>query len=90
MEFTIDENRMTLEEIAEVFDLSIVALKDYNPQLINTYLPRGTYQLNLPVDKYDKYMDVVNKQKMNDNSDSDSSQNKNIDDMTLSNLPSAE
>ena len=46
---------MTLEQIAGVFDLSIVALKDFNPQLINTFLPRGTYELNLPVDNYNKY-----------------------------------
>ena len=90
IEFTIDENRMTLEEIAEVFDLSIVALKDYNPQLINTYLPKGTYQLNLPVDKVDKYMDTVKKQKNNVDMDEDSSRHEVVNDMTLSNLPPAE
>jgi hypothetical protein len=46
---------MTLEQIASIFDMSIVALKEFNPQLVNTHLLRGTYKLKIPVENYMKY-----------------------------------
>jgi hypothetical protein len=87
LDFTIDATQMTLEQIAGVFDLSIVALKDFNPQLRNTYLPRGTYQLYLPVDNYYNYMEKVEKQRMNGDMNSESPEDLNGDDITLSKLP---
>lgn len=55
VEFTVNENQMTLEQIASIFDMSIVALKEFNPQLVNTHLLRGTYKLKIPVENYMKY-----------------------------------
>ena len=55
VDFTVDENQMTLEQIASIFDISIVALKEFNPQLVNTHLLRGTYKLKIPVENYVKY-----------------------------------
>jgi len=55
VEFTVDENQMTLEQIASIFDMSIVALKEFNPQLVNSHLLRGTYKLKIPVENYMKY-----------------------------------
>ena len=55
VDFTVDENQMTLEQIASIFDISIVALKEFNPQLVNTHLLRGTYKLKIPVENYIKY-----------------------------------
>jgi len=55
VEFTVDENQMTLEQIASIFDMSIVALKEFNPQLVNSHLLRGTYKLKIPVENFSKY-----------------------------------
>ena len=55
VDFTVDENQMTLEQIASIFDISIVALKEFNPQLVNTHLLRGTYKLKIPVENFSKY-----------------------------------
>jgi len=88
IEFTIHGNQMTLEEIASVFDMSIVALKEFNPQLRNTYLPQGTYELNLPVDKYLKYKEKENGEEINGVFSLENPQHPNVDDISSSRLPS--
>jgi hypothetical protein len=55
--FVIEESSMTLEEIASEFDLSLVALKEYNPQLINTHLIKGSHQLKIPVVNHAAYLE---------------------------------
>lgn len=56
-EYTINENRQSLEEIASLFDMSIVALKEYNPELINSHLINGTYILKIPVENHLRYIE---------------------------------
>ena len=48
IEFKVTKNKMSIEEIAQLFNMRIVALKDYNPHLKNSYLPGGLYTLNVP------------------------------------------
>ena len=43
---------MTLEKIANLCNLSIAELKNFNPSLISSYLPRGEYKLNIPSTNY--------------------------------------
>ena len=57
IDFMIQKETMFLEEIATAFNMSIVALKETNPYLINTHLNKGTYQLNIPVENYQWYID---------------------------------
>jgi hypothetical protein len=87
IEFTIHENQMTLEEIASAFNMSIVALKEFNPQLRNTYLPQGKYELNLPVDKYLEYKEKENGEKLNGAFSLENPHHPNVDDMGSSKLP---
>lgn len=87
IEFTIHETQMTLEEIATVFNMSIVALKEFNPQLRNTYLPKGTYELNLPVDKYLKYKENESGSELNGTFGLENPQRPNVDDIISSKLP---
>jgi len=89
VEFTINENQMTLEQIADVFNLSIVALKDFNPEIRNTHLLRGKYQLKIPVENYIKYMELIEEQNLKGNASLENSEDPNLDDITLSKLPSS-
>ena len=57
VDFMIQKEKMFLEEIASTFNMSIVALKETNPHLINTHLYRGTYELDIPVENYQWYID---------------------------------
>jgi hypothetical protein len=87
--FTVYENQMTLQQIASVFDMSIVALKEFNPQLRNTYLPRGTYNLKLPVEKYMKYKEDEEKKNLGGAISLENPEHLNIDDIILSKLPAS-
>ena len=87
VDFTINENQMSLEQIAEVFDLSIVALKDFNPQLRDNHLLRGTYQLKVPVENYIKYLELLEEQKTNGEVRLEKFDHATVDDITLSKLP---
>lgn len=89
LEFTIHGNKMTLEEIAAVFDMSIVALKEFNPQLRNTYLPQGTYQLKLPVDKFIRYREKEEGENLNGAFSLENPEYPNVDDIGLSKLPTS-
>jgi hypothetical protein len=89
LEFTIHENQMKLEEIAGVFDLSIVALKEFNPQLRKTYLPKGSYQLKVPVENYLKYKEREERQDTNGAFSLENPQHSNVDDISSSQLPSS-
>jgi len=86
IDFTINENQMTLEQIAEVFDLSIVALKDFNPQIRNSHLLRGTYQLKVPVENYKKYMELIEEQNLNDKMNLENPEQTAVDEITLSKI----
>lgn len=57
VDFTIQKDKMFLKEIASTFNMSIVALKETNPHLINTHLNRGTYELNIPVENHQWYFE---------------------------------
>ena len=57
IEFTIHKNKLTLEEIATAFEMSLVALKEFNPQLINSHLIRGSYKLKVPTENYSRYVE---------------------------------
>ena len=87
LEFTISENQMTLEEIASVFDMSIVALKEFNPQLRDTFLPRGTYQLKVPVESYLKYKENEEGKNLNNIFSLGNPDHPNVDDINSSKLP---
>jgi len=87
IDFTIDENLMTLEQIADAFDLSIVALKDFNPQLRNSHLLRGTYQLKVPVENYKKYMELIEEQNLNDKMNLENPEQTTADEITLLKIP---
>ncbi|TFH02476.1 MAG: hypothetical protein E4H13_01955 [Calditrichales bacterium] len=56
IDYIVEENRQTLEEIARRFGITIVELKDYNPHLINSFLPRGTYEIRVTDDQYNQFM----------------------------------
>ena len=86
IDFTINENQMTLKQIAEVFDLSIVALKDFNPQIRNSHLLRGTYQLKVPVENYKKYMELIEEQNLNDKMNLENPEQTAVDEITLSKI----
>jgi hypothetical protein len=89
LEFTINENQMTLEEIAGLFDISIVALKEFNPQLRNTYLPKGTYQIKVPVESYLKYKKNDDGSNSNRTINLHNPQHPNVDDIKSSILPAS-
>jgi membrane-bound lytic murein transglycosylase D len=93
LDFTIHENQMTLEEIASVFDISIVALKEFNPQLRNTYLPKGSYRLKVPFESYLLYKDkeVVKEEgkDLNSTFSLENPQQPNVDDMSSSKQPTS-
>ena len=57
IEFTIHKNKLTLEEIASAFEMSLVALKEFNPQLINSHLIRGSYKIRIPSENYSRYLE---------------------------------
>jgi hypothetical protein len=59
VKFTIDKYMMTLEEIAATFEMSQIALKEFNPQLINSHLIRGIYDLKIPRENYYKYLEKI-------------------------------
>lgn len=52
---TIDTERMTLDELARSFRLNPAQLKIYNPHLINSYLPKGVFNIKIPTENYLKY-----------------------------------
>jgi hypothetical protein len=87
VDFTIHENQMTLERIAEVFDMSIVALKDFNPQLRSTHLPKGTYTLKVPVENYNRYQEMEKERVPAEAVRIENPQHPNVDDISLSKLP---
>jgi len=89
VDFTINDNQMTLEQIAEVFDLSIVALKEFNPQLRNSHLPKGTYQLKIPVENYLKYKEMVERETPDGKNNLENPKHPNVNEITLSKLPAA-
>jgi len=89
LEFTIHDNQMTLGQIAKVFDLTIVALKEFNPQLRNTHLPKGTYQLMVPVENYLKYKEAEKELNISDANSSENSDHPILDDISLSKLPAS-
>jgi hypothetical protein len=65
IEFKINKSKMSLEEISELFEMPIIAVKEYNPQIRTTYLPMGSYQLNLPEENYAIYVEKMeSKQKI--------------------------
>ena len=47
-EFTVTENQISLTDIANKCDMTLAAFKIYNPQFINSYLPRGIYLIHIP------------------------------------------
>ena len=55
VELEVDSDRKTIEEISDQCKISIAEFKFLNPQVINSYLPRGKYNLNIPVDKADVF-----------------------------------
>ncbi len=59
VKYIIDEYMMTLDEIAANFEMSQVALKEFNPQLINSHLMRGSYDLKIPRENYYKYLEKI-------------------------------
>jgi hypothetical protein len=87
LEFTIHESQMTLEQIAAVFDMSIVALKEFNPQFRNTYLPTGNYKLKVPVDSYLKYKEKEEGKDLNNIFSLENPHHPNVDDISSSKLP---
>jgi membrane-bound lytic murein transglycosylase D len=52
LQVSINEKSMTIEKIADLCNLSIAELKNFNPFLISSYLPRGEYKLNIPPTNY--------------------------------------
>jgi hypothetical protein len=54
--FTVSNSRMSLNEIAKVCGISISNLKNLNPQIRKSYLPRGVYTLHVPEHVYTKYL----------------------------------
>ena len=87
VEFTISENQMTLEQIAEVFDLSIVALKHFNPKLRDTHLLRGTYQLKIPAENYVKYMESIEEKIPVETIPLENPRHSQVDDLSVSKSP---
>lgn len=87
VEFTIRESQMSLEQIADVFNLSIVALKDFNPQLRNTHLLRGTYQLKVPVENYMRYMESIEEEENKGKISLENPEIPNDDEITLLKAP---
>jgi membrane-bound lytic murein transglycosylase D len=59
VKFTIDEYMMTLDDIAATFEMSQIALKEFNPQLINSHLIRGSYDLKIPRENYYMYLEKI-------------------------------
>ena len=51
VELEVESNKKTIEEISSQCEISIAEFKFLNPQIINSYLPRGTYSVNIPIDK---------------------------------------
>ncbi len=89
VDFTVDENKMTLEQIASIFDMSIVALKEFNPQLVNTHLLRGTYKLKVPVENYMKFKEYEETRALGGAISLKNPQHLNVDDISLSKLPAS-
>jgi hypothetical protein len=89
VDFTIHDSQMTLEQIAEVFNMTIVALREFNPQLRNTHLPRGTYQLKIPVETYIKYKEFEENKDLGGAISVENPKHPTVDDITLSKLPAA-
>jgi len=49
---TIESDRIPLDDLARSFRLNPAQLKIYNPQLINSYLPRGIFNIRIPLENY--------------------------------------
>jgi hypothetical protein len=56
IKFTVRKSRMTIQEMSDLFEMPLVALKDYNPHIRRSYLPAGTYSLNLPEENHRIYL----------------------------------
>jgi len=57
VELKVTKSKMSIEELSNLFEMRIVALKEYNPHIRNNYLPAGTYTLNLPIENHEIYLE---------------------------------
>ncbi len=65
IDFRVTKSKISLEELSKLFEMRIVALKEYNPHIRNTYLPTGLYTFNLPQENYAIYMEKKESKKIN-------------------------
>jgi hypothetical protein len=78
VQLVVDKDRLSIEEISGQYALSQAEFKYFNPKIIGSYLPRGKYELNIPIVKDNS---VVIKSRMKEdkeylqNSDSEESLN---------------
>ena len=64
IEFTIQDNSMNLNEIADICGLTLGQFKELNPSFIKSYLPYGKFTLRIPYENYSAF--VKNCEKYND------------------------
>ena len=51
VKYAVKKERISIENICAQFDLSQAEFKYLNPKVIGSYLPRGNYDFNIPVEK---------------------------------------
>lgn len=59
MSYTVDRSQISLEELANIFDLKLIEFKDFNPHLLSNYLPAGKYMLKIPELNYIAYQEKI-------------------------------
>ena len=64
IEFTIQDNSMQLNEIADICGLTLGQFKELNPSFIKSYLPYGKYTMRIPYENYSVF--VKNCEQYND------------------------
>ena len=54
-EIKITGQQKSLTHIAELFDLDLIEFKEFNPHIINNFLPVGTYTVKVPEENFLSY-----------------------------------
>jgi len=57
--YKIEQTQMHLEELAQLFDLDLISFKEFNPHIVQNYLPAGTFSLKIPEKNYLSYQEKL-------------------------------
>jgi len=57
--YKIEHSQMHLEELAEQFDLDLISFKEFNPHIVQNYLPAGTFSLKIPPENFLSYQEKL-------------------------------